>query len=108
MLRAVSQPDTVPVKDLLDALRKRFPQYSFEDVPYEAPKPVLDNSKARCHQQPLSWPAWRAPCACQMMSASCLQALKTLGLGQLIDPRESIVDMAVTLIERGIAKPKAA
>lgn len=37
-----------------------------------------------------------------------LQALKVLGLGKLQDPASSIVDMATTLIQKGIAKPQAA
>ena len=37
-----------------------------------------------------------------------LQALKELGLSKLHDPADSIVDMAVTLIQNGVAKPQLA
>lgn len=35
-----------------------------------------------------------------------LQALKVLGLGKLYNSSETIVDMANTLIQKGIAKPQ--
>ncbi|KAK9810012.1 hypothetical protein WJX72_003318 [[Myrmecia] bisecta] len=72
----VSQPNNVPAKSLAEALAAHFPQFQFPQVEESDSKPVLDSSKVQ----------------------------KELGL-QLTDPRVSIVDMARTLIQQGIAKP---
>ena len=41
----ISQPDTVPTRIVLDALKKRFPHYKFLDGKDEEPQPLLDNTK---------------------------------------------------------------
>lgn len=76
----VSQQKTWGPKAFTDTLKQRFPSYKIQDGPAQESSPVIDNSKA----------------------------LKTLGLGKLHEPTESIVDMAVTLIQQGIAKPQTA
>lgn len=43
---------------------------------------------------------------CLCIDVLSMQALKVLGLGKLHDPKETIVDMATTLIQKGIAKPQ--
>lgn len=72
----VSQDSTVPVKSLTDTLSKHFPQYKFAQGQSSEIKKVIDNSKVQ----------------------------KELGL-QIHPWQESIIDMATTLIQRGIAKP---
>ena len=41
----ISQPDTVPTRIVLDALKKRFPHYKFLNGSDEEPQPLLDNTK---------------------------------------------------------------
>lgn len=38
----------------------------------------------------------------------CLQTLKELNLGAFIRVEESVIDMAVTLLEKGLAHPQKA
>ncbi|KAL0048803.1 hypothetical protein WJX82_011518 [Trebouxia sp. C0006] len=72
----VSQDSTVPVKTLTDTLSKHFPNFKFAEGKESEAKHVIDNSKVQ------------------------------KGLGLSIHPwQESIIDMATTLIQRGIAKP---
>jgi nucleoside-diphosphate-sugar epimerase len=75
----VSQSHTHSKKFFTDTLKKRFPEYKIQDGEDEPRKQLIDNSKVQ----------------------------KELGI-KLIDPAESIIDMAVTLIQRGIAKPQLA
>lgn len=72
----VSQDHVVPVKALTDCLSKHFPQFKFAEGKGAEVKKVIDNSKVQ----------------------------KELGL-QIHPWQESIIDMATTLIQRGIAKP---
>lgn len=75
----VSQDSVVPVKSMTDTLSKHFPQYKFAQGKDAEVKKVINNSKVQ----------------------------KELGL-QIHPWQESIIDMATTLIQRGIAKPVSA
>jgi nucleoside-diphosphate-sugar epimerase len=76
----VSQADTHSPKFFTDTLKARFPGYKIKDGEGKPTEPVLDNTNA----------------------------LQNLGLGKLIDPANSIIDMAVTLIQKGLVKAPAA
>jgi len=76
----VSQTDTFSQKFFTDTLKARFPGLKIRDGEDKPVEPVLDNSKA----------------------------LQELGLGKLHHPSSSIVDMAVTLIRKGVVKPQTA
>ena len=45
VMLAVAQPDTFNFRLLSDALKKRFPQFKFKDLPDESSKPGLDSSR---------------------------------------------------------------
>ncbi|KAL3141742.1 hypothetical protein ABBQ32_004424 [Trebouxia sp. C0010 RCD-2024] len=75
----VSQDAVVPVKAMTDLLSKQFPQYKFAQGKDAEVKKVINNSKVQ----------------------------QELGL-QIHPWQESIIDMATTLIQRGIAKPVSA
>ncbi|KAL3153255.1 hypothetical protein ABBQ38_011605 [Trebouxia sp. C0009 RCD-2024] len=75
----VSQDSVVPVKAMTDLLSKHFPQYKFAQGKDAEVKKVINNSKVQ----------------------------QELGL-QIHPWQESIIDMATTLIQRGIAKPVSA
>ncbi|DBA76212.1 hypothetical protein WJX77_001074 [Trebouxia sp. C0004] len=72
----VSQDSVVPVKALTDCLSKHFPNFKFANGKEAEVKKVIDNSKVQ----------------------------RELGL-EIHPWQESIIDMATTLIQRGIAKP---
>lgn len=72
----VSQGTSICSKAVSDVLSARFPQYKFPPGTYSPPKAVIDNSKVQRE------------------------------LGMQITPWErSVVDMATTLIQLGVAKP---
>ncbi|KAL3160923.1 hypothetical protein ABBQ38_009315 [Trebouxia sp. C0009 RCD-2024] len=73
----VSNADTVPGSAIIGVLKERFPGLKFKDAKHEERKPVLDNSKVQ----------------------------KQLGVS-IIPYRDTIIDMATTLIQKGIAKPQ--
>eukprot|EP00877_Chromochloris_zofingiensis_P006216 jgi/Chrzof1/1848/Cz10g23170.t1 len=72
----VAQTYNVSSRDITDVLAKRFPQYAIKAGKAAPKEEVLDNSKVR----------------------------KELGM-TLTPWEESVIDMAVTLIQVGIAKP---
>ncbi|DBB08436.1 hypothetical protein WJX82_010444 [Trebouxia sp. C0006] len=73
----ISNADTVPNSTVIAVLKERFPGLKFKDAEQEESKPVLDNSKVQ----------------------------KQLGIS-IIPYRDTIIDMATTLIQNGIAKPQ--
>lgn len=73
----VSNSDTVPNSAVIAVLKERFPGLKFKDAQKEDAKPVLDNKKVQ----------------------------QELGV-QIIPYQDTIVDMATTLIQNGIAKPQ--
>jgi nucleoside-diphosphate-sugar epimerase len=75
----VSQGNTTAPKVITDALKARFPGFKIQDGGNIPSEAFADNSKA----------------------------LQELGLGKLYDPATSVVDMAVTLIQKGVATPRA-
>ena len=76
----VSQSKTISPKSITDALKARFPGYKIRDGEDKPSEPFIDNSKA----------------------------LEVLGLGTLYDPATSVIDMAVTLFQKGVATPQKA
>ncbi|DBA85110.1 TPA: hypothetical protein ACH3X2_005833 [Trebouxia sp. C0005] len=73
----ISNADTVPNGAVMAVLKDRFPGLKFKDAEQEERKPVLDNSKVR----------------------------EQLGIS-IIPYQDTIIDMATTLIQNGIAKPQ--
>lgn len=73
----VSNADTVPASAIIEVLKQRFPGLKFRDAKPEERKPVLDNSKVQ----------------------------KELGVS-IIPFQDTIIDMATTLIQNGVAKPQ--
>ncbi len=74
----VSHDSTLSTKYISEVLSERFPQYQFPSGEDAPAKQVLDNSKVQ----------------------------KELGL-QLLPAKFTYIDMATTLIQKGIAKPVA-
>jgi hypothetical protein len=74
----VSHSSTLSTKYISEVLSRRFPQYKFPSGQDAPVKQVVDNSKVQ----------------------------KELGL-QLLPPEATYIDMATTLIQKGIATPVA-
>lgn len=100
----VALKETVDHKFVTDLLQKRFPEYEIYTGKTGPCVDLIDISRV-CNAPPLRSAAEPCPRAWAESACIWLQITKELGMS-MYQLEETIIDMAVSLIQLGIATPK--